>query len=51
MEIIETQIKTTKKLNKNLKNILEKYNKKNKAELIMSIAKKEIDNIVLHKII
>ena len=48
VEIIETQIKTTKKLNKNLKNILDKYNKKNKADLIMSLAKKEIDNIVLN---
>ena len=48
VEIIETQIKTTKKLNKNLKNLLDKYNKKNKAELIMSLAKKEIDNIILN---
>ena len=48
VEIIETQIKTTKKLNKNLKFILDKYNKKNKAELIMAVAKKEIDNIVLN---
>ena len=48
VEIIETQIKTTKKLNKNLKNLLDKYDKKNKAELIMSLAKKEIDNIILN---
>ena len=48
VEIIETQIKTTKKLNKNLKSILDKYNKKNKSELIMSLAKKEIENIILN---
>ena len=48
VEIIEAQIKTTKKLNKNLKSILDKYNKKNKADLIMSLAKKEIDNIILN---
>ena len=48
VEIIENQIKTTKKLNKNLKNILDKYDKKNKAELIMTLAKKEIDNIILN---
>ena len=48
VEIIETQIKTTKKLNKNLKNLLDKYNKKNKADLIMTLAKKEIDNIILN---
>ena len=48
VEIIESQIKTTKKINKNLKNLLDKYDKKNKAELIMSLAKKEIDNIILN---
>ena len=48
VEIIETQIKTTKRLNKNLKSLLVKYSKKNKAELIMSLIKKEIDNIILN---
>ena len=48
VEIIEGQIKTTKKLNKNLKNLLDKYNKKNKADLIMILTKKEIDNIILN---
>ena len=48
VEIIETQIKTTKRLNKNIKNFYEKYDKKNKADLIMSLIKKEIDNIVLN---
>ena len=48
VEIIENKIKTTKKLNKNLNNILDKYDKKNKAELIMTLAKKEIDNIILN---
>ena len=48
VEIIENQIKTTKKINKNLKSLLDKYNKKDKAELIMSLAKKEIDNIIMN---
>ena len=48
VEIIESQIKCTKNLNKNLKILLDKYDKKNKAELIMSLAKKEIDNIILN---
>ena len=48
MEIIESQIKSTKKINKNLKNLLDKYDKKNKAELITTLAKKEIDNIILN---
>jgi len=49
VEVIESQINSTKKINKNLKNLLEKYNKKNKAELIMSLAKKEIDTIILNE--
>jgi hypothetical protein len=48
VEIIDTQIKTSKKLNKNLKNMLDKYDKKNKAELIMALAKKEIDYIIMN---
>ena len=48
IEIIDTQIKTSKKLNKNLKNMLDKYDKKNKAELIMALAKKEIDYIIMN---
>ena len=48
VEIIESQIKSTKKINKNLKNLLDKYDKKNKAELITTLAKKEIDNIILN---
>ena len=48
MEIIESQIKSTKKINKNLKNLLDKYDKKNKSELINSLVKKEIDNIILN---
>ena len=48
VEIIDTQIKTSKKLNKNLENMLDKYDKKNKAELIMALAKKEIDYIIMN---
>ena len=48
VEIIDTQIKTSRKLNKNLKNMLDKYDKKNKAELIMALAKKEIDYIIMN---
>ena len=48
VEIIEAQIKSANKLNKNLKSLLDKNNKKNKAELLMSLAKKEIDNIILN---
>ena len=48
VEVIESKIRTTKKLNKNLKNLLDKYDKKNKAELMTSLAKKEIDNIILN---
>ena len=48
VEIIESQIKSTKKINKNLKNLLDKYDKKNKSELINSLVKKEIDNIILN---
>ena len=48
VEIIESQMKSSKKLNKNLKTLLDKYDKKNKVELISSLAKKEIDNIILN---
>ena len=48
VEIIESQMKSTKKLNKNIKTLLDKYDKKNKVELITSLAKKEIDNIILN---
>ena len=48
VEVIESKIRSTKKLNKNLKNLLDKYDKKNKAELMISLAKKEIDNIILN---
>ena len=49
VEVIESQINSTKRINKNLKSLLDKYNKKNKAELIMSLAKKEIDTIILNE--
>ena len=48
IEIIESQMKSSKKLNKNLKTLLDKYAQKNKVELISSLAKKEIDNIILN---
>ena len=48
VEIIESQMKSSKKLNKNLKTLLDKYDKKNKVELISSLAKKEIDNVILN---
>jgi len=48
IEIFESQIKSTKEINKSIQEMLDKYNKINKADLIMSLARKEIDNMILN---
>ena len=48
IEVFESQIKSTKEINKSIQEMLDKYNKIDKADLIMSLAKKEIDNMILN---
>ena len=48
IEIFESQIKSIKDINKSIQEILDKYNKINKADLIMSLVKKDIDNMILN---
>ena len=48
IEVFESQIKSIKEINKSIQEMLEKYNKINKGDLIMSLAKKEIDNMILN---
>ena len=47
IEIYESQIKITKEISNRIQEMLDKYNKVNKADLIMFLAKKEIDNMIL----
>ena len=46
IEIVKNEINTSKKIKSTLETLLEKYIKKNKGDLIMTVTKVEIDNIL-----